>query len=159
LACEIEIVSGSVEDVPMLGQLFYEAVHEGALAYTPAQRRAWAPEPKSGEDFLSRLASQSIRIAKDGDIAVGFMTMTNEGYVDFAYIISRWQGCGLFPRLFDPLEEIARLNRVASMNTHASLMARSAFKKVGFRQVEEEVVELKGEKLHRYVMTKQLLVN
>lgn len=156
MSSKVEIVVGSVEDSSLLGQLFYDAVRSGAPAYTLEQREAWAPSPKSGAEFQDRLREQVILIARSGSDSVGFMTMKLNGYIDFAYIILEWQGRGLFPRLFEPLEAEAMALNLKTLSTHASLMARPAFEKVGFTVLKQEIVEIGKERLPRFVMEKQL---
>ncbi len=175
-----EIVKSSDSDAEIIGRLIFEAVRFGATAYDEEQRRLWAPLPKAGPIFEQRLADQMIRLAvlNNEDAAVqkpvGFMTLLPEkpcedrsgaaapsAYIDFAYILKDYQGLGLFQRLYNDLEnEAMREFGITYLYTHASLMARRAFEKVGFKVLEsEEVVMIDGtseRSLKRFVMEKHL---
>ena len=88
-------------DYDALGELMFDAIHNGPTKYTPAQSKAWAPVARSGPDWAARLCKQHIIVAeRDGQIQ-GFMSIEPGGYVDFAYIRPVAQGSGLFRRLFD----------------------------------------------------------
>lgn len=100
----IEIRSINADRSDEIGKVFFDAIRDGAPAYDAAQRAAWAPEPRSGQAWHERLAKQLIWGAFDRDKLVGFMTLENDDYVDFAYILAGYQGQGLFPRLFAPVE-------------------------------------------------------
>ncbi|MEO1028429.1 MAG: GNAT family N-acetyltransferase [Pseudomonadota bacterium] len=152
---QIRLISADIS--VEIGRVFYQAIREGAPAYSKEQRAAWAPEPRKGEAWVKRLAAQQIWGAFDGQHLIGFMTLENQSYVDFAYILAEYQGQGLFPRLFEPVEQAARIAGTTTMKTHASLMARRAFEKVGFDVVTPETVELNGQSFKRFEMAKQLV--
>ena len=143
-------------DHDVLGAVMYDAVHNGPSRYSEAQRRAWMPEPRRGADWDERLAGQIIVLAEhDGEIA-GFMSLEPPDYVDFAYIRPAWQGRGLFRRLYNAIEGIAREDGQTRLTVHASLMAQPAFSAVGFEIVTPETVEIRGETLDRFAMEKRL---
>lgn len=137
-----------------IGQVFFDAIHDGAPAYTPEQRAAWAPVPRSGSEWRERLARQRLWGAFSGDQLIGFMSLEDDAYVDFAYILSAYQGLGIFPRLFAEVESSALVAGTKLLRTHASLMARRAFEKVGFTVTHPETVEINGIALKRFEMAK-----
>jgi putative acetyltransferase len=144
-------------DYDVLGHVMFDAVHKGRSLYTEAQRRAWAPAPRTGEGWRARLAPQHVLLAEADGVAQGFMSLVPNGYVDFAYIRPSFQGTGLFRRLFEAIQVRATELELTRLWTHASLMAQPAFAAVGFRPVRRETVELSGESLERFEMEKLLV--
>ncbi len=134
----------------------YDAVHNGKSPYSEAQRNAWVPEPRSGETWNSRLEDQDIVLQEQGARIDGFMSLTPDGYVDFAYIRPPAQGSGLFKKLYARLEAKAMAEGQTRLWVHASLAAKPAFSAVGFSVCQKEQVEISGEALVRYEMEKIL---
>lgn len=143
-------------DYDALGEVMFDAIHNGPSKYTDAQSRAWAPDPRKGEAWHARLAKQKILIAEQGQDLLGFMSIEPGGYVDFAYIRPSAQGSGLFRRLFEAVQAWALERGESDLTTHASLMAQPAFAAMGFRVDYHETVEVAGESLARAHMTKTL---
>lgn len=148
-------------DYDDLADAIFDAVRNGPSKYTQAQRAAWVPVRRGGEEWAARLEGQVIAVARDGCRAVGLMSLAPEGYIDFAFIRPEAQGTGLFRRLFDMIEEKAR-NALSLSNgelrlwTHASLMAQPAFASLGFTVVEHQIVQLGDEQFERAMMEKLL---
>lgn len=154
---EVQIRRGRGDEAPRLASLMAQAISEGAPAYSPAERAAWLGDPGETDGRAERIAAQAVWVAEVPDTgAVGFITLTDEGEVDFAYILADWQGRGLFPRLIDALEREARSRRLAQLRTFASLMADGPFARAGFEHVRDDPVERSGLVLRRSLMVKQL---
>ena len=146
-------------DYTALGQIMYDAVHALPSPYSEAQRRAWMPEPRQGEQWDARLDRQHIVIAEIDGQAAGFMSLqpqddASEGYVDFAYILPAYRGSGLFAALYGWVEARALGAGMTRLTTHASLAARPAFERMGFAITAEEIVAIGAEELRRYAMAK-----
>lgn len=146
----------SQDEYDLLGEVMYDAVRHGPSDYTEEQRQAWVPEPRSGTEWHNRLRNQSVFVAVDVDTILGFMSLKDYCYIDLAYIRPAHQGSGLFRRLLNEITKLARRSNAPRIWVHASLMAQPAFGALGFRIVQEEVVELGGQSLHRYEMEKSL---
>ena len=50
-------------DYPDLADVMFDAVRNGPSQYTEAQRLAWVPTLRSGEEWVARLDRQAIAIA------------------------------------------------------------------------------------------------
>ena len=153
---EITLRKGSAADYDTLGEVMFDAIHNGPSKYTDAQSNAWAPIPRSGPDWANRLSQKDVIIAEHGRAVMGFMTIEPGGYVDFAYIRSSAQGSGLFRRLFAEVMKRAEAAGETELSTHASLMAQPAFAAMGFEIDFHETVEVDGQKLARARMIKTL---
>lgn len=143
-------------DYVALADIVFDAVRNGPSRYTQAQRAAWVPVRKHGEEWAARLAGQVIAIGHDEVRAVGFMSLAPEGYIDFAFIRPETQGTGLFRRLFNMIEDKARSQNEPCLWTHASLMAEPAFATMGFTVIERQVVQIGNEHFQRAMMEKPL---
>lgn len=146
-------------DYDALGEVMFDAIHNGRSHYSKLQRRAWAPKPRTGDQWEKRLQSQDIILADSDRQAAGFMSLAPRGYVDFAYIRPSFQGSGLFRRLYERIEMRAREKGVARLWTYASLVAEPAFCAVGFSTTKKERVKLSGQTLERFEMEKVLALD
>lgn len=153
---DLHLRTGTAADYDTLGELIFDAIHNGPTKYTAAQSQAWAPVPKSGPDWAARLDAQHIILAERKGEIVGFMTIEPGGYIDFAYIRPRAQGSGLFRRLFTAVLAWAEARKEPVLSTHASLMAQPAFAAMGFEVDYHETIDVDGQSLPRARMTKPL---
>ena len=152
----ITLRTATPDDYDALGEVMFDAIHNGPTQYTDAQSKAWAPLPRSGAEWANRLTGKTLILAEHGTRILGFMSIEPGGYVDFAYIRPESQGSGLFRQLFEQVLRHARNAGERQLSTHASLMAQPAFAAMGFEIDVHETVEVSGEKLARAQMTKSL---
>jgi len=151
---QIEIRPATVADYDALAAVMFDAVRHGPSAYTGEQRQAWVPQPRSGVDWVERLSSQSIFAAANSSEVVGFMSLADAGYIDFAYIRPSAQGTGVFRRLYESIEKLSQQNGETRLWVHASLMAQPAFAAMGFAITKKEVVQIGDQSLDRFEMEK-----
>ena len=142
-------------DFDALGIVMFRAIHEGPSPYSRAQRNAWLVAPNCGNDWAQRLAAQHV-VLGEGDKITGFMTLTDRGYIDLAYILPDARGQGLFARLLGGIEAEAQRRNLTRLTTHASLMAQPAFARHGFAIDHHETVKRNGQSLARAAMSKTL---
>jgi putative acetyltransferase len=141
-------------DYTELGAVMYDAVRNGPSAYSEAQRQAWVPTLRDGAGWHARLADQDILVSESGGRIAGFISLTPQGYIDFAYVRPAMQGTGLFRNLFAKIEARAQERGITHLTTHASLMAQPAFAAVGFKVVQHEEVQIRGAVFKRAKMEK-----
>lgn len=153
---DVQIRQANPRGFDALGEVFHAAVRDGATAYSSAQREAWSPAPRAGEAWASQLAAQFVWMAEGGGKALGFLTLTAEGNVDFAYIRPEAQGRGLFRKLYDEAEAQARRLALPRLWTDASVHAKPPFESVGFTVIAPETVMRNGEAFQRFQMEKTL---
>ena len=137
----------SADDYDLLADIMFDAVRNGESRYTEQQRTAWVPAPHTGPDWTRRLASQDIVVVEQEGKEVGFVSLADRGYLDFAYIRPEAQHTGLFRQLMSRIIERAVTKREPLLWTHASLMAEPAFERLGFTVRQREQVKIGDESL------------
>ncbi|XZE35705.1 GNAT family N-acetyltransferase [Pirellulaceae bacterium SH501] len=156
MTTQIAIRRAGADDYGSIADVMFDAVRHGRSNYSEEQRKAWGPHLRTGPDWIARLNSQSIFVAELSGQISGFMSLADNGYIDFAFIRPSAQGTGMFRRLYQAIEDLAIQTGETRLWVHASLMAQPAFTAVGFRTTEKETVEINGQLLQRFAMEKQL---
>ncbi|TKB48539.1 GNAT family N-acetyltransferase [Ferrimonas sediminicola] len=145
------------QDARALTDIFYDTIHHTGLAhYTHAQVNAWAPLPKEYHRWQQRLALWPPIVAELDGRAVGFITLTPSGHIEWTYTHRNYQRRGIASRLYRRLEEQARQLGITSLTVDASRFARPFFEKQGFAVVRENRTIRAGEKLQNWHMAKPL---
>ena len=149
----------TASDYTELGRVMYAAIHSAADSpYTQAQRNAWLNKPPQGDLWNRRLSQQDIIVAETNDRLVGFISLADADYLDFAYILPDCRGMGLFRQLYERLEKRAYERGQDRIWVHASLKAAPAFDAMGYKRLKSESIHRGGEYLDRFEMEKKLLV-
>ncbi|HEX8214797.1 MAG TPA: GNAT family N-acetyltransferase [Allosphingosinicella sp.] len=146
----------SPDDYDALADIMFDAVRNGESRYSERQREAWVPARRGGADWTARLQSQEVIIAEQDGRPVGFVSLADGGYIDFAYIRPEAQHTGLFRLLMSRIVEKARAKRELLLWTHASLMAEPAFERLGFIVRRRQQVTIGDESFDRCEMEKRL---
>jgi putative acetyltransferase len=146
----------SSTDADVLADIMFDAVRNGESRYTEEQRTAWVPARRTGPDWIARLQSQDIVVAEEDGRAIGFVSLAEGGYVDFAYIRPEAQHTGLFRQLLSRIIEQAIAKREPLLWTHASSMAEPAFERLGFTIRKRERVRIGDQEFDRCEMEKSL---
>ena len=135
----------------------FAAVRHGSSKYSQQQRQAWVPYPRTGVEWQERLDSQLVVVAEVSTQIVGFMSLADDGYIEFSYIRPVARRTGLFRRLYVKIEKYAQKNSESRLWVHASLMAQPAFAAMGFVVSKSERVPIGEEVLKRFEMGKTLI--
>lgn len=146
----------TADDYEILGQVMHMAIHSMPSPYSDTQKHAWCPAPHSDAPWHNKLRAQIVVVAERDGNQHGFMTLRDDGYVDLAFVLPSARGTGTFRALYCALERHARAAGLATLTTHASLMAHKPFEAVGFRVRHRETVTSNGIDLDRYDMVKTL---
>jgi putative acetyltransferase len=139
-------------DYSDLADVMFDAVRNGRSAYSDEQRRAWVPERRFGSEWSTRLDDQIIVVCESDSRVVGFMSLAEGGYIDFAYIRPHAQNQGLFRKLFAEIQKQSRSRGDAKLWVHASIMAEPAFTALGFSIIENQTVMIGAEQFARFKM-------
>jgi len=144
-------------DLEQVIGVYRAAIHTlAAPFYTAEELAAWAPQQMDADKWRQRLASVRVIVAEvDGTIA-GFLTYDVTGHIDMLFIHPRFARQGLATRLYLDAEAELRKAPMSTVFTEASLAARPFFERHGFQVDAEEFSECRGQKLHRFRMSKKL---
>lgn len=153
-AADIVLMWAKPVDFAVLGEVMFDAVRNGASPYSEDQRKAWVAAPRNDAAWNERLGKQRIIMAGQGEAIAGFMSLADEGYIDFAYIRPAFQAVGLFRKLYDQIERLAREETIQRLWVHASLKAQPAFSAMDFQITKTEEVVIGRETLKRFEMEK-----
>ena len=144
-------------DSDLLADIMFDAVRNGESPYSEEQRAAWVRAPRSGPEWSERLQGQDIILAEQDGRGVGFVSLADGGYVDFAYIRPQAQHTGLFRQLLMHIVNRAIEKGAPLLWTHASLMAEPAFERLGFSVRKRERVHIGNQSFDRCEMEKSLV--
>ncbi|NKF06600.1 GNAT family N-acetyltransferase [Clostridium gasigenes] len=147
------------EDCKEIIELFYNTVHSvNAKDYNEAQLDMWASKDIDICEWDKSLSEHySVVIEEDSSI-IGFGDLDINGYFDRLFVHKDYQGGGVATTIVDEIEKYAQENKVEIITTHSSITAKPFFEKQGYKVVEEQVVERKGQVLTNYVMKKNLMI-
>lgn len=153
----ITLRPGRPGDGPSAAAVFHAAVHEGASAfYTPEERAAWSPAPPD-DGWEARLLAGTCLVAEAaGGQMAGFMTLGDDGHLDFAYVAPAWMGKGVADALYAQLEAQARARGLRVLDTAASHLARRFFARHGWQTVARQSVIRGGVAITNFRMEKPL---
>lgn len=136
---ELSIREFQDEDASAAANLFFEAVQTGAkAAYTQEQRNAWAPAIPDIATWRDRMAAQYSVVAYRGGELLGFMTLTEEGLIDLAFVHPRSMGSGVAGKLYDVIMKEARTRHLTALQTRASHLARRFFEKRDWSVIQQQ---------------------
>lgn len=145
-------------DARVVGEIFYRSVHEVACAkYDAAQVAAWAPEDPEPERWLERLSGYETFVAQD-DVGtrVGWISMSDAGYVDMLFCLPEATRCGVADALYAAVEAIALARGLSQMTAHASLLAEPFFLRHGWSVERHESFVRNDVAMPRAAMSKKL---
>lgn len=135
-------------------RVYFKAVRDGASEfYDPAQRAAWAPNATPDLEQPDRLKDQLCWVAEqDGEVS-GFMSMTEAGHIDMAFVLPEAMGTGLSSELYERVLEDGQKIGLATLTVDASHLARRFFQKHGWRIEYQEDIDRSGVTLERFRMS------
>jgi putative acetyltransferase len=159
--CRVDVTIRAYEprDAAGLAGVFFRSVRQVALsAYTPAQVKAWAPEPRTAEWAHGEASDgRLVLVAADaGDRPVAYIDLEPDGHIDRVFCAPEAAGQGVASRLYDAVEAAAREQGIRSLFTEASELARRLFERKGFAVAERQDLVIRGVAIHNYRMVKTL---
>lgn len=148
----MEIRKYKSSDCKEIADLFYNTVHcINAKDYTKEQLNVWANGNINIGDWDKSFLNNYTVVAEEKGIIIGFGDINNEGYLDRLYVHKDYQSIGVATALCDILE---KQYNVEHITTHASITAKSFFKKRGYRVVKKQLLNRNGVLLTNYIMEK-----
>lgn len=144
-------------DLNTIIELFNGSVRQVASRdYGPAQIDAWAPIAVNTSLWSERLERKPTFVAEYQSQVAGFSDLEPEGHIDMLFVHSEYQGLGLARTLMNHILLKAREQNLAELSTDASITARPFFERSGFRVLQEQQVQLRGQTFRNYRMARAL---
>lgn len=153
---EVRLKDFIKSDAKILRKLFYLSVHNTCQGdYTKEQLNAWAPELFDYNVWLNRLTSAETTVATIEQTTAGFI-LTENCHIDCLFTHPNYQHMGVASALLKYAEDSTLKNNINHISTDASITAKPFFMKHGFKEVEENNVELRGQVFVNFRMIKSL---
>lgn len=147
------------EDCPEIIQLFYDTVHTvNVKDYNPDQLDAWASKDDDISKWDKSLSANYTIVLESDSIIIGFGDLDSTGYFDHLFVHKGFQSQGIATLIVNEIERYARKNNILIITTEASITAKPFFIKRGYRVIQQQTVERKGQMLINFLMRKQLRV-
>ena len=160
-SCRVEVTirAYAPRDAADLADVFFRSVRQVALsAYTAAQVKAWAPEPRTAEWAHGEASDGRLVLvaANADDRPVAYIDLEPNGHIDRVFCAPEAAGQGIASRLNDAVQAAAREQGIRSLFTEASELARRLFERKGFAVVERQDLVVRSVAIHNYRMAKAL---
>ena len=134
--------------------VFLRSVREVASRdYDAGQIAAWAQADR--DVWSRRRLERPTWVALLDDVIAGFIDLESSGHIDMLFVDPASQRKGVASALLDTVENAAHVQRLAVLDTDASITARPFFEKHGFRVVRSQDVALRGQRLTNFRMEKR----
>jgi putative acetyltransferase len=141
-------------DLDAVMSVFLRSVREVASRnYDAGQIAAWAQVDRDA--WSRRRLDQPTWVALIDNVIAGFSDLESNGHIDMLFVDPASQRRGVASALLDTVENAARVQRLAVLNTNASITARPFFEKHGFQVVRSQDVALRGHRLTNFRMEKR----
>jgi putative acetyltransferase len=141
-------------DLDVVMSVFLRSVRGVASRdYDAGQIAAWAQVDR--EVWSRRRLDRPTWAALIDDVIAGFIDLESNGHIDMLFVDPARQRSGVASALLDTVENAARVQRLAVLDTDASITARPFFEKHGFRVVRSQDVALRGQRLTNFRMEKR----
>jgi putative acetyltransferase len=120
--------------------------------YDAAQIAAWAQVDRDA--WSRRRLDRPTWVALIDGVIAGFGDLQSDGHIDMLFVDPACQRRGVASALLDTVELSARVQRLAVLDTDASITARPFFEKHAFQVVRSQVMALRGQHLTNFRMKK-----
>ena len=121
--------------------------------YDAGQIAAWAQVDR--DVWSHRRLDRPTWVALIDGVIAGFIDLEGSGHIDMLFVDAASQRGGVASALLDTVENAARVQRLAVLDTDASITARPFFEKHGFQVVRSQDVALRGQRLTNFRMEKR----
>lgn len=151
----IEIRKYQESDALDLWAIFYHTVRNVNLRdYSQAQVEAWAPDAFSSEIWKRKMNLLSPFVAEiDGKI-VGYSDLQENGLIVHFFCHHEHQGQGVGRQLMEHVLRMGELQGITRFYSEVSITARPFYERFGFNVIQEQTIEVRGQKLCNFVMEK-----
>lgn len=94
-------------------------------------------------------------VEEDGAI-IGYADLQPDGYIDHFYCHYDWQGRGVGSLLMQRIHNDVRKNGIIKLYANISITAKPFFVSKGFKELEKQMVSVRGQQFINFKMEKWL---
>ena len=145
-------------DIPELKQLYRSTVLTiNRKDYTADEVEDWASCGEDNQHWLELINTLHFIVAEnDEGEAVGFVSISDEGYLHSLFVHKDYQRQGVATLLYKTAEELAQHRQIVKITSEVSITARPFFEKQGFTVDEKQRRKANNLLLTNYKMSKVL---
>lgn len=133
---------------------FYTIRNINIRDYTKEQVEAWAPERLDLSVWKNRMKGLSPFVAEINGTIVGYTDLQPNGLIDHFFCHHEYQGQGVGKALLSHVFNIGNQRKVKRFYSEVSITARPFYEHFGFKVIQEQEMEVRGQKLNNFVMEK-----
>ena len=122
--------------------------------YSQSQVEAWAPDVLDADIWLKRMNGLNPFIAVIDNIIVGYTDLQPSGLIDHFFCHHEYQGQGVGNVLMNHIFSVANERDIKRLYSEVSITARPFYEHFGFKVVQKQQMEVRGQTLINYVMEK-----
>ncbi|WGV97927.1 GNAT family N-acetyltransferase [Vibrio sp. YMD68] len=120
--------------------------------YSQAQVEAWAPYSQEPANWKQRMKSLAPFVAVMDDVVVGYADLQPCGLIDHFFCHHEYQGQGVGKALMAYVLAVGEQRGVRRYYSNVSITARPFYERFGFMVIQEQWVDMRGQKLKNFVM-------
>ncbi|MGF1741869.1 GNAT family N-acetyltransferase [Vibrio profundum] len=151
----IKIREYDESDACILRAIFYHTVRNVNIRdYSQEQVEAWAPDVFDSEIWQKRMNLMLPFVAEINGEIVGYADLQENGLIDHFFCHHEHQRKGIGQSLMEHALTVGKQQGVSKFYSKVSITARPFYEKHGFKVIQEKIVEVRGQKLHNFIMEK-----
>ena len=139
----------------ILWDIFFHTIHNININnYNESQISAWAPVDLDQDVWVKKIRSiNPFVVEKEGEI-LGYADLQSNGLIDHFYCDHRWQRKGVGSKLMEAIHHEAKTEGITTLTSEVSITAKPFYMSHGFSVIQEQWLEVRGQKLRNYKMQK-----
>lgn len=143
------------EDAEALWNIHFHTVRNINIRdYSKVQVEAWAPDVFDTSSWGKRMLGLNPFVAVMNDVIVGYTDLQPNGLIDHFFCHHQYQGQGVGKALMNHVFRVGEQRKVKRFYSEVSITARPFYEHFGFKVVQEQEREVRGQKLKNFVMEK-----
>ncbi|MFQ3185655.1 MAG: putative acetyltransferase [Marinomonas primoryensis] len=143
------------DDTEALWNIYFHTVRNINIRdYSKEQVEAWAPDVFDMPIWKKRMQGLDPFVAVMNGVIVGYTDLQPNGLVDHFFCHHQYQGQGVGKALMNHVLRVGEQRKVKRFYSEVSITARPFYECFGFRVVQEQEMEVRGQMLRNFVMEK-----
>lgn len=141
------------EDAEALWHLFFNTIRLiNSRDYSQLQVEAWAPKSFDFNVWQKKMRAIKPFVAELNGVIVGYTDLQSSGLIDHFFCHHEYQGKGVGRALMKHVMQQGKSQNITRFYSEVSITAKPFYQHFGFSVVNEQTIEVRGEKLVNYVM-------